>query len=235
MSPRVGAHRGAMGYEPENTLAAFERAIAQGTWRIELDVRRSRDGVLVVLHDDTVDRTTDGSGAVAELAWARLRTLTVGTSERLPTLSQTLELARDRVRLLVEVKDHAAVDDIVTVIRAAGMTEACTISCFDEGVLRRAKALAPDLATAWFHLQAGPLDVPYIAESVGVSLLIVWPPGADADQIAAARAAGLDVRAGLPDHLTYEETAEEVSRLVAKGVNEVSCGRPDWIARAIAG
>ena len=69
-SLRIGAHRGAMAYAPENTLAAFEAAIAQGAYRIEFDIRRTRDGELVVIHDATVDRTTDGSGAVADMTLA---------------------------------------------------------------------------------------------------------------------------------------------------------------------
>ena len=72
---RIGAHRGAMVYAPENTLAAFERAIEQGTYRVEFDLRRTRDGHLVVIHDATVERTTNGSGLVAEMDLAELQKL----------------------------------------------------------------------------------------------------------------------------------------------------------------
>lgn len=233
-SVRVGAHRGAMCHAPENTLAAFCKAVEFGTWRIELDVRRTRDGALVLLHDETVDRTTNGSGRLADLDYEEVRRLRCDGGEPLPTLSEALEYARGRVRLLVEIKDSAAVDDVALSIRAAGLWDHCTISCFDEAVLRRVKALEPRLETAWFHLSPGDLDLARIVGEVGVGLLIVWPAAADADQIRAARAAGLDVRAGFPDHLTYEETAALAGRLVAMGVNELSCGRPDWIARIVA-
>lgn len=233
MAVRVGAHRGAMGYAPENTLAAFERAVACGTWRIELDVRRTRDGVLVLLHDETVTRTTGAAGRLADLPYATVRTLRAG-DQRLPTLSETLEFARDRVRLLVEIKDHAAVDDIVTVIRAAGLVDHCCVSCFDAGVLRRAKELCGDLETAWFHLRPGPLDPAALVADLGVHLLIIWPPAAEVGQLAAAKAAGLEIRTGLPDHLTREQTTAEVHRLVDLGVDELACGRPDWIRDALA-
>ncbi|NUQ00339.1 MAG: hypothetical protein HUU35_10855 [Armatimonadetes bacterium] len=232
MAVRVGAHRGAMCYAPENTLAAFQRALELGTYRIELDVRRTRDGVLVLLHDETVDRTTNGSGRLADLTWAEVKELRAG-DQPLPTLAQTLEFARDRTRLLVEVKDYQAVDDIVTAIRTAGLTDRCTISCFDEGVLARVKQTSA-IATAWFHVQPGPLHPAELVERLGVELLVVWPAAATPEVMAAAQAAGLTIRCGFPDHLTYEETAAGIRRLVDLGATELACGRPDWIRDALA-
>ncbi|MBI2302117.1 MAG: hypothetical protein HYU66_24705 [Armatimonadetes bacterium] len=231
---RIGAHRGAMCHAPENTLPAFETAVAMGTWRIELDVRRTRDGVLVLLHDDSVDRTTDGTGKLAEMDYDAVRRLRCPGAVPLPTFSETLEFARDRVRLLVEIKDSACVDEVTYSIRCAGLWETCTISCFDEAVLRRVKALEPRIDTAFFHLAQGDLNLRKVREELGCRLLIVWPPGADPAQVAAARAAGMDVRCGLGDNVSFEETAEVVRRMAAMGANEISCGRPDWIARIVA-
>ena len=132
----------------------------------------------------------------------------------------------------MEIKDSAAVDDVVTVIRSAGLTDVCTISCFDEVVLARVKEMCPALATAWFHLAPGPLAAADLVARLGVELLIVWPPAAHPDVIAAAQEAGMAIRSGLPDNLTYEQTAAEVRRMVELGIPEISCGRPDWIGRA---
>lgn len=234
MRALIGAHRGAMGYAPENTIAAFQTAVEQGTWRIECDVRRTADGALVMLHDETVDRTTDGSGRVADLTFAELRQLS-SQGEPVPTLSETLEFARDRVRLLVEIKDYAAVDPIVTVIQAAGMAAACTIACFDEGVLKRCKVLCPAMATAWFHLKPGPCDIVRLVSEFGVAMVIVWPAAVEPRLIQQLKAAGLHIRCGMPDNLTYEDTAARVQEYVALGIDEISCGRPDWIGRALEG
>jgi len=234
MRALIGAHRGAMGYAPENTIAAFRIAAEQHTWRIECDVRRTADGALVMLHDETVDRTTNGSGPIRELSFASLRKLRSG-DELVPTLAETLEFARDRVRLLVEIKDYAAVDPIVTVIQAAGMASACTISCFDEGVLKRSKELCPELATAWFHLQPGTLDIPRLVSEFGVAMVIVWPAAVEPRLVQQLKAAGLHIRCGMPDNLTFEDTAARVGEYVALGIDEISCGRPDWIGRALEG
>jgi glycerophosphoryl diester phosphodiesterase len=106
------AHRGASARAPENTLAAFEEAIRLGVDAIELDVHLSADGVPVVIHDDTVDRTTDGRGAVGALSLAALRRLDAGSwfgarfrGERIPTLEEALDCARGRCGLNIEIKE----------------------------------------------------------------------------------------------------------------------------------
>jgi len=227
----VGAHRGAMCHAPENTLAAFEKAIGFGTYRIELDVRRSKDGQIVLMHDATVDRMTDGKGRVADLTLAELKRLKVGGAEMIPTLAEVLAFVKGRCRLLVEIKDDGIADDVVRLIEQAGMVDACAISCFNEDTLRRVKTLNSRIATAYFHLKPGPLNPEEIVARLGVSLLIVWPKAAVADQIAAAKRAGLHVRCGFADDMMYEQTYELFRRTAEMGVDEMACGRPDWIAR----
>jgi glycerophosphoryl diester phosphodiesterase len=105
------AHRGASARAPENTLAAFREAVRLGADVVECDVRLSGDGVPIILHDDTVDRTTDGKGAAARLGLAELKRLDAGAwfasrfrGERIPTLDETLEFTRGRCALNLEVK-----------------------------------------------------------------------------------------------------------------------------------
>jgi glycerophosphoryl diester phosphodiesterase len=90
----VIAHRGGARYAPENTLAAFRGAIAQGADRLEFDVQMTQDGDLVVIHDNTLDRTTDGTGAVGGQTLARVEALDAGQGERVPTFAETIALAK---------------------------------------------------------------------------------------------------------------------------------------------
>ncbi|HEY3510821.1 MAG TPA: glycerophosphodiester phosphodiesterase family protein, partial [Kribbella sp.] len=103
----ITGHRGALGTEPENTLRSFRRAVADGCDEIELDLRVSADGELVIMHDATVDRTTSGSGEVSSLTLAELRALDAGDGERIPTWAETV--AAVDVRIQAEVKAEAAV------------------------------------------------------------------------------------------------------------------------------
>ena len=231
---RIGAHRGAMRHAPENTLAAFEKAIEFGTWRIECDVRRAGDGTLVMMHDATVDRTTDGQGEVAQMSLEALRRLRLGASGTVPTLDETLACARGRTRLLLELKDKGIAADVVAAVRTADMAAACTLISFHEEELREARRLAPEIAVGFFHIEPKPIDMERVVSELGASLLVVWPAAAEPEIVAAAVDAGLQVRCGLKDDLSYDEAFEIFRRMVAMGISEVSCGRPDWIGRMIA-
>ncbi len=98
-------HRGAAGYEPENTLRSFRRALELGVDMVELDVRRTKDGHLVVMHDETVDRTTNGSGKVSEMTLAEIMELDAGRAEKVPTLDEALDIVHGKVSVDIEVKD----------------------------------------------------------------------------------------------------------------------------------
>src|ERR671938_850947 len=101
----VVGHRGAMGHCPENTLASFERGLELGADWIELDVHLSRDGALIVIHDETLDRTTNGHGLVRERTLAELRQLDAGQGQRIPTLDEVLEWARAHETIVdIEIK-----------------------------------------------------------------------------------------------------------------------------------
>jgi len=106
------AHRGGAAYAPENTMAAFMNAFLLKADYFELDVAMTKDGVLVVIHDDTVDRTTDGTGKVAELTYDYIRTLDAGSwfspefvGEHVPTLGEVLNTFRGKIGILIEIKD----------------------------------------------------------------------------------------------------------------------------------
>ncbi|MGX1193796.1 glycerophosphodiester phosphodiesterase [Metabacillus sp. SLBN-84] len=105
------AHRGASGYAPENTLAAFDKAVEMKADYIEIDVQQSKDGELVIIHDTTVDRTTDGSGKVKDLTYDDLSKLDAGswkgkefTGEKIPTFDDILDRYRGKTGILIELK-----------------------------------------------------------------------------------------------------------------------------------
>ncbi len=119
----VIAHRGGAGIMPENTLAAFQHAIRLGCDYVEIDVRTTRDGKLVIMHDRTVDRTTTGTGAVNELTLSAIRKLDAGVrfsplyrGEKVPTLDEVFELVRGKINVYIDHKD-APVAEILRTIR----------------------------------------------------------------------------------------------------------------------
>lgn len=148
------AHRGASAEAPENTLAAFRRAVEVGADGIELDVHLSADGIPVVIHDETLERTTDGTGPVAAWSSGRLQALDAGSwfdehfaGEAVPTLEETLRLLSGRLRLNLEVKEPRAGLAILELLRAFPHADA-VISSFDYGVLARLRRASPELPLA---------------------------------------------------------------------------------------
>ncbi|MBV6401164.1 MAG: Glycerophosphodiester phosphodiesterase [Anaerolineales bacterium] len=153
--PVIFAHRGASAYAPENTLAAFELAVAQGADAIELDVKLSSDGHAVVIHDDTVDRTTDGVGRVKELTLAELRSLDAGASfsekyrgEKIPLLEEVFEAVGRRSFINVELtnydnkKDHL-VETVCMLVKKFNLQQRILFSSFHAKNLAKARGLMP--------------------------------------------------------------------------------------------
>ena len=137
MPPLVIAHRGASAYQPENTLAAFALAIEQGAQMIELDLHRSRDNHVVVIHDETLDHTTNLTGRVDQLTLAEIKQADAGKGERVPTLDETLDLTSGRVRLYLEIKDAKAAAETLRIIRARRCQDDVMLASFDIELMRR--------------------------------------------------------------------------------------------------
>lgn len=156
--PLIIAHRGLSARFPENTLAAFAAALDAGAEMMELDVTLTRDRQLVVIHDDTVDRATDGAGTVSAMTLADLRRLDAGSwfdprfaGERIPTLDEVLALARGRAGVNIEIKASAVEADfpadavehqVLAVVRRFSMVDAVVVSSFEPKCLRRLAAMA---------------------------------------------------------------------------------------------
>jgi glycerophosphoryl diester phosphodiesterase len=161
----VVGHRGACAYRPENTLPSYELAIEQGVDAIELDVHLTADGQLAVIHDDTVERTTDGTGPVVARTMDELRALDAGAGFeasdgtrpyrgqglRIPTLAEVLDWLPEGKGLVVEIKARAAVDATVEALRGSRVAAAggASIISFDEASIERAHELAPEIPTGY--------------------------------------------------------------------------------------
>jgi glycerophosphoryl diester phosphodiesterase len=162
LAPYIIAHRGDSATRPENTLASFRRALEVGADLVELDVQLSKDGHAVVIHDGTLDRTTDGTGKVGELSLAELRKFSAGypekfnrefAKERIPSLAEVLLLIRGKARVMIEIKKEsvAASDEdgieakVVGDVMQAGMADDVAIISFERRALVRCARLGHEI------------------------------------------------------------------------------------------
>lgn len=109
-------HRGANGYEPENTLKSFKKAIKMGADAFELDVHLSVDGELIVIHDETIDRTTNGKGAVKNLTLTQLKSFRIDKTNEIPTLDEALQLMNNRILVNIELKSKETVEKVILLV-----------------------------------------------------------------------------------------------------------------------
>ena len=218
---RVG-HRGAGGHAPENTLAAIERGIALGAEFVEMDLQRTRDGHIVLMHDKSVDRTTNGHGRVTDLTWDELRELDAGAGERIPLLEEVLKSANDRVGLILECITPGLGVEIWRRVASSGFRGQVIFASFLHREIRAIRDLDPRAMTmallegalitpASFALEAGAthaglaLDstTPQVIDALHEAQIPVFVYTADAvEQIDLAIKLGADgIISNFPDRL----------------------------------
>jgi len=232
----VIAHRGASSSAPENTLAAFDLALEMGARHLELDVELTRDGHVVVIHDDTVDRTTDGSGPVTAHTLDELRRLDAGrwfgaafAGERIPTYEDVLVRYRGRAHLHTEIKGRAPElsRQTVDLIRRHGMESEVTLTSFQRVRLEEVRAYAPELPSGWLVTDVSETT---LAEARRLGLVQLCPraPLVTRELVQRLHAMGFVVRA-------WGVATEDLMRQVAEaGADGMTVNFPDrllaWLA-----
>ncbi|HYM88921.1 MAG TPA: glycerophosphodiester phosphodiesterase family protein [Nitrospiraceae bacterium] len=157
---RIG-HRGAAGHAPENTLAAIRKGIALGVDFVEIDVRRTADGVLVVLHDGTVNRTTNGKGRVDRLCLRDIEKLNAGSGEHIPTLDEVLRVARGEAGLMLELKVKGVAPQTVEVVREAGFRDPVIYASFLHDELKHVRTVDPGASLMVLFGSLSRISVPH--------------------------------------------------------------------------
>ncbi|PZE19821.1 glycerophosphodiester phosphodiesterase [Paenibacillus xerothermodurans] len=224
--PLIIAHRGAKGMAPENTLAAFRLALSQGCQGIELDIHLTADDHIVVCHDSTLDRTTNGSGAIVNQTLMEIQAYDAGgwcadeyKGEIVPTLDEVFELVPQTVMINIEVKNaySGRIEcKLIDLLRQRGRVEDVVISSFDHKCIRRIKQMEPRLKIGLLY-QANLLDPVAYARGFDVEVYSLHPQFQmlDAEDVQQAVAQGLRV---------YPFTAnseKDLSRLMEMGVSGI--------------
>ena len=223
MMPKIIAHRGASAYAPENTIAAFQLALDQGADGIELDVMLSKDHQLVVIHDDTVDRTTNGSGHVKEMTLKELQSLDAGDGQRIPTLEEVFDQLGGRLIINVELKNYASIFDSLPIevakrVKKYQIEESILLSSFNPFNLPRFHSRLPDV-------KLGLLTQPNQAKKWVWRLFnfdALHPYFSDVDQVLVA---SLHDRNRKVNVWTVDDS-QEISRLAALNVDSIITNDP---------
>jgi glycerophosphoryl diester phosphodiesterase len=215
------AHRGASAYEPENTIRSFRKAIELGADMVELDVRRSLDERLVVIHDSKVDRTTNGRGLVRLKSLAEIKELDAGMGERVPTLEEAIETAAGRTKFVIELKEDGLENQVIKIIRNYCEMRDVFIVSFKPHRLKAVKELEPVLKTGLIlFASADPLRIARICGADAVAPFRWFITKNLADR---ARDAGIYLFTWTVDD------REKAARLRDIGVSGIVTNKPDLI------
>jgi glycerophosphoryl diester phosphodiesterase len=250
--PRVIAHRGASGHAPENTLSAFLLAAEMGAEAIELDVHLAADGEVVVIHNDTVDATTDGHGRVSQMTLDELKALDAGgwydvryAGERIPTLAEVFEAVGHRLLINVEIKIERGLGatrairsgqleaEVIRLIEDYQMTRRVILSSFSPGSLRRAYRLHPNIPLGYLYARSPrrpPFLIPRIVHALVVPYDALHPALSlvDAAYVAGAR------QWGPPVNVWTVNASDDMRRMSGLGVAGIITNYPDRLNQVLA-
>ncbi len=229
MRPLVISHAACGGHAPENTLAGIRAALEFGVDGIEIDVQASSDGIPVLMHDLTVDRTTNGSGKVALMSLEELRALDAG-GEPLPTLDEVLALTAGKTLLVIEVKQGGIEEQIAAVVRERHALNDAMVWSFYPRVLEAMRQVEPRLPGA---LLIAPEALPKWqavrerALSIGLQGVSVFHLGISKEIARDSRRSGLSLYAWTPDK------ESEIRRLLDLGIDGICSNYPDRVVAVL--
>jgi len=212
-------HRGAKAYAPENTIQSFSKAIDMGVDAVELDVRMTKDGALVVIHDEKVDKTTNGKGKVSELSLREVKKLETAKGEKIPTLKEALNFLDRKVKILIELKEEGYEKKVYDLIKNKGLNDNVIIVSFKEEALRNVRELDPEIETGFIYARfQKPLDKAFELKANYVLPLYHFTHTEDVEK---AHDKGLKVI------VWTINKKEKIEEFVKKGVDGITSDAPD--------
>lgn len=238
--PLVTSHAACRGHAPENTLAGIESAIKLGADAIEIDVHTTSDGVVVLLHDDTVDRTTDGTGDIREMTLESARRLDAGARQfapkfagaRIPTLAEVIALTKGKVLLQIEVKQAQIEEQVAQAVRDANAIGDCETHSFGAGIVKAMRAVEPRMASVLLtdgRRVADWADFFGFALSLNAQGVSVYYDFATPENVRAGQLRGLTFMTW-----TVDDEAD-MARMAVNGADSICSNFPDLVRRVVDG
>ncbi|MEJ2247804.1 MAG: glycerophosphodiester phosphodiesterase family protein [Acidobacteriota bacterium] len=221
---KIVGHRGAAGYAPENTLLSFQAAMDAGCDKVEMDVRVTKDGHAVVIHDATLNRTTNGKGPVLKKTLEELRKLECGRGQKIPAFREVVDLCKNRIRLIVELKEFGASKAVSEILEEKESTSSSLVISFDAGMVREMKETNPKIKLGLLFKKPLFKDklehIWKVVEEVPLDYICARSDSLNRKMVSEAHAKGLKVFA-------YNVNSKDIFRKMAEcGVDEICTDYP---------
>lgn len=217
----IVGHRGAKGLEPENTIRSIKRAIALGVDAVEVDVRLTKDNIPVIMHDETLDRTTNGKGRVRDYTLKELKKFNAGDNEKIPTLEEVVKEVAGKVVLFIEIKEDEAVKPVLNLADQENIWPYSIFISFNSHHIEEVKLFNPKAYTGLIYIK--PFDGIVKAKKMGANMVLPYFRIATAKAIAFAKRLKLKVVVWTINDI---ETALEYRN---RGADGITTDRPDLL------
>ncbi len=240
--PVIFAHRGSSAYAPENTLAAFRLAIQQHAEAIELDAKLCADGQVIVIHDESVNRTTDGTGLISSLSLAEIKALDAGIkfspafqAEKIPTLAEVFEAVGNQIFIDIELKNYMSPTDdlpdrVVSLVKKYGLESSVMLSSFNLLALIRARYLLPRIPLGIIAI-AGDAPKILLSKVIRLGALTALHPATSDTSPELVQAAH---RVGSLVHAYTANTPDVMQQLITAGVDGIFTYDPPLAQKVLA-
>jgi glycerophosphoryl diester phosphodiesterase len=236
--PMVIGHRGLCGEaEPENTLKAFKKALESGAEAVEIDVRLTKDKVPIVMHDDDVNRTTNGKGLVDELTLKEIKLLDAGDGEQVPTLQEVVNLINGKAKLIIELKTFSSLRKVAKIIKRNKIESSTTVISFGHLLTKIFKKMCPGVKTGVLFV-ALPIDPLRAVEEADADYLVSYYQTIIAGSMLYKR---IIKKAGKKNigviactvHEKDKMSPKQIQQLAGLGVSGIIANKPEFAINAL--
>lgn len=223
-------HRGAAALEPENTLRGFRKAIELDLDYVEFDIHRCKSGELIVIHDETVDRTTNGKGFVAEMTLQQLKKLDAGKGEKIPTLQEAIDSCKGKVKVQIEIKAEGLEKDTVAAIEKNNIATDVVVISFYHECIKKTKEIAE---ARKIRIKTGalivgnPVKASEVAKVAKADYISANQSFTDERMVKELRKAGIGITVWNCD------TEKDIQRLAKLGVDMIGSNKPDLLLKVL--
>ena len=220
---KVLGHRGCAGLEPENTMRAFKRALDLGVDFIEFDIRMTKDKKLVVIHDEKLDRTTNGMGFVRDFNFEKIRKFDAEKGEKIPSFKQTLKFMKNkRPIILIEIKEPETAEAILKIIKKEKLENKVLVVSFWHNVLKKIKEIDPKIKTGALFRKKVKNIIPLIKEIKADGLGLEYH-SIDEEIVKDCHKENLEINAWTVNEI------EDIERMIKLGVDIISSNYPNRV------
>lgn len=216
-------YRGAPVYEPENTLRSFKKAIEIGVDMVEFDIRKTKDGKMGVIHDEKVNRTTNGKGLIKDYTFDQIRNLDAGKGEKIPTPEEVIELTKGKCGLVIELKEENTEREIIKLIKEKKIEKEVIIVSFYPQILQNVKKIYPKIRVG-ILMKEVPDNYLQIAQNMNVDYVLIRRDKIKKEHVGSLHNLGLKVAAWTVD------TEEDSKKMIEIGIDAIASNKPDILS-----